>query len=461
MRLHRAQFLALAGIVPLVVITSLSSLARASGFAAARFGGEHGNVTTDNPTALWFNPAGIGFSEGTQLFLDGTLAMRHATYEHSMAPTDMPEPPGAQGASFGKATLFNVFGGPMAGATTRVGRLAFGLGLMVPFGGRAHWGTNDKFKNDPMFPLAADGIQRWQNIEGALTFIYFSGAMAYRLGPVSVGVTGSLVRSSVYSSQAKNPVGNGDPDLTHEGRAVIDVSGYQPSIGLGIMVEAIANRLWLGVGYQSQPGFGPMTLHGTLRITYKDSDAPLNVDFHQALPDSLRAGARFRPIPTLELRLSGEYMRWSVMQSQCVSLRNDPCLVDTAGADATPMGTTIQNLRRYWKDTYGVRAGASGWLSPGTELFGGVGFETAATPDSTLEAGLPDAANFAASLGARFRVLPTLFVAASYTHIQYLDRDNTGKSQLAQAELPTRLPDAGGKYTAWIGILNVNLQKQF
>jgi long-chain fatty acid transport protein len=172
-------------------------------------------------------------------------------------------------------------------------------------------------------------------------------------------------------------------------------------------------------------------------------------------------GARFRALPTLEFRLSGEYMRWSVLQSQCVSLRDEPCLVDTTGADATPKGTTIQNLRRRWNDTYGVRAGASGWVTPAVELFGGVGFETAATPDSTLEPGLPDAANLAGALGARVRAMPTFFVAASATFIQYLDRDTTGKNILAQAMTPTRLGDAGGKYTAWIGLLNVNLQKQF
>lgn len=461
MKVQRAQSLALAGFLLPVVITGLSSPARASGFAAARFGGEHGNVTTDNPTALWFNPAGIGFSEGTQLFLDGSLAMRRMTYTHAQAPTDQPEPPGAEGATFGTAKLFNVFGGPMLGATHRRGPFAFGLGLMVPFGGRAHWGENDKFKNDPMYPLAADGIQRWHSIEGALTFIYFSGAAAYRVGPVSVGVTGSLVRSSVFSSQAKSPVGFGDPDVDREGRAEIDVSGYQAAIGLGVMVEAIANRLWLGLGYQSQPGFGPQTLQGTLKTSYQGNEASFNVDFHQALPDSVRLGARFRALPMLEFRLSGEYTRWSVMKSQCVSLRDEPCLVDSTGADATPKGTTIQNLRRRWKDTYGVRAGASGWISPAVELFGGVGFETAATPDSTLEPGLPDAATISGALGARFHIARPLFLAASYTHIQYFDRDTTGKNILADAMTPSRLGDAGGKYTAWIGLLNVNLQVQF
>src|SRR6185295_8786836 len=129
--------------------------------------------------------------------------------------------------------------------------------------------------------------------------------------------------------------------------------------------------------------------------TYMDGSTVFDVGFHQALPDSLRVGARLRAAPRVELRLSGELTRWSVMQSQCVGFVGQPCLVDTTGADFTPEGSTIQNLRRRWKDTYGVRAGASAWLRPALELFAGAGFETAAVPDETLDPGLADADNLA------------------------------------------------------------------
>ena len=59
--------------------------ASASGFATQHFGGEQGNVLTSNPTALYYNPAGIGFSEGIHLYLDGNIAIRHATWSHVAA----------------------------------------------------------------------------------------------------------------------------------------------------------------------------------------------------------------------------------------------------------------------------------------------------------------------------------------------------------------------------------------
>jgi long-chain fatty acid transport protein len=54
---------ALAVTAALAILTAASG-ASAAGFATARFGGEHGTVVTTNPTALYYNPAGLGFSEG-------------------------------------------------------------------------------------------------------------------------------------------------------------------------------------------------------------------------------------------------------------------------------------------------------------------------------------------------------------------------------------------------------------
>ena len=51
-----------------VILTTSSALA--GGFASARFGGERGNPAETNPSTLYYNPAGIGLSEGTQLMLD-------------------------------------------------------------------------------------------------------------------------------------------------------------------------------------------------------------------------------------------------------------------------------------------------------------------------------------------------------------------------------------------------------
>jgi long-chain fatty acid transport protein len=432
----------------------------AAGFATARFGGEHGNVTETNPTALYFNPGAIAASEGVHLFLDGTLALRRLTWQHAISPNDVPDPPGAEGANSGRAELLNVFGAPMLGATLRVGDFAFGAAGYAPFGGRAHWSQNESFAGGAEYPLARDGVQRWHSIEGALTYVYGTLGAAYRLGPLSLGASANLIYSSVVSKKAKNITGEQLPDTSREGRVTLDVSGWQGSFGAGALLELLEQQLWLGASYQAQPGLGPMQLTGTLELSYDGPPVPYPVTFDQALPDIVRLGARYRPVETLELRLFGDMTRWSVLKTQCVAVEGAPCRVDTTGANV-PGGGVLLNLRRRWQDTFAVRAGASHWLTGAVELFVGAGFETAAVPDAMLDPELFDSQTISAALGARLGLPGKWFLGASYTHLQYLSRDNTGESELAEAMLPTRRADGGGRYEAWIGVLNVNVEKEF
>jgi len=442
-----------------LLAVSWCETARASGFATARFGGEHGNPTESNPTALYYNPAGIAWSEGTHLFADGTFALRRATWEHAQSAHDVPEPKGAEGANYGKATLLNAFGAPAFGATTKLEKLALGVGLFAPFGGRASWDRNDSFVGSA-YPLAVDGVQRWHGYEGALSFVYLTAGAAYQLGPLSVGVSGNLVFSNVQSKQAKNVV-LGDNDIDREARSALDVSGRHGSFGVGLLWQAIDGKLWIGASYQSAPGIGEMKLTGSLTNSSAAGAAVDPVDFTQKMPDVYRFGARFRPRSDVELRLFGDFTRWSRMVQQCIALADRGCGVKQDGSPAPETGTVI-NLYRGWRDTISFRVGASRWISKELELFGGLGFETSAIPDETLDPNLPDAHTIAASAGGRFEILSRLWLSVGYTHLQYLSRDNTGKSILDDPTVhpTTRRVDGGGKYTAWIGVLNLNVEMQ-
>jgi long-chain fatty acid transport protein len=434
---------------------------RAAGFASAEFGGELGNVVATNPTALYYNPAGIGFADGTHLYLDGVLALRRGTFQHAPVATDGADPAGAQGANSGRAHFANAFGAPMAGATTRIGNLAIGAAFSAPFGGSIRWDRNPRFAGDASFPLAADGPQRWTIIDGQLSSLYFTLGAAYRLGPLSVGVSGNLVRSSLHQSQAKNPTGVGDPDTANEGRDTLDVAGTQGSFGVGALLEAVRDRLWLGVSYQAQPGLGPMQLHGSLNVSLQGDSAPFAVTLHQALPDIIRLGGRYRPGPGVEMRLYGDVTRWSRFGTQCISLAGHACAVFANGADATAEASTVQNLRRLWRDTYGVRAGASVWARSDVELFAGLGYETAAVPDATLDPTFPDATSLRTALGARVQATRRLAFTGTFTSLWYLTRDNAGRSQLANAEPPTRRADAGGQYALWLGLVHLGIEQRF
>ncbi len=444
--------------------------ARAAGFAAAHFGGEQGSVVSTNPTAVYYNPGAIGFSEGIHLYVDGELAFRHATWDH-------PAPAGqtlsdTDAGNYGKAHLFNVFGGPTLAATANFGILTLGAGVFVPFGGRVHWGSSDN--TDSQLPLTANGVQRWHMTTAALTFIQVSAGGALHLGPLSIGATGNFINSQI--SETESHTLRGDINSTTEKTANIDASGNNGSFAVGAMLEAVPRHLWLGASYQAQPGMGAQMLKGTL--AYNNGPAPFysqsgqrtyNIDFHESLPDIfLRAGVRFKINDTVELRAFGDYTRWSKLTSQCINWadKGTSCQVYPNGGDATPQGSLLANIPRNWKNTMGGNVGGSYFASPAVEVFGGVGYETGAAPDATMEPGAMDGNNYSISLGGRFLVANYVYVALSYTQIQFLNRDVT-TSELARSnngaivQVPTAQQDGNGEYTQWIGLFDINLEKQF
>lgn len=437
---------------------TLSPTAQASGFSVARFGGEHGTVLATNPTALYYNPAGIGFSEFTQLFVDGQLALRRLEWTHAMGEGDVPEPDGYEGANYGTATATNIFGGPMLGATMRLGRFAVGAAVYAPFAGQVHFDGEERWE-DTEYPGAADGVARWHGIDASTMSIYGTLGLAYRIGPLSIGVSGNLIFSSVGFWRAQSH--DNTNDMTLEARARLDVDGVHGSFGAGAMIEAVPDTLWLAGSYQAQPGLGTIELDG--KFSFSPVMGPegeaTDVTMHEAMPDVIRLGARYRPSQVVELRLAGDLTRWSVLQTQCIGLVDRPCTVLPDGS-AAPDSGVVTNRRLFWDDTFGVRGGGSYWLKPSVELFAGMGFETAAAPDETMDPVLADANNLSFALGARLQLARAWFLAMSYTHLQFFSRDTTGQFTQADPDIGTesRRLDGGGEYSQWVGVLNFNLQ---
>jgi long-chain fatty acid transport protein len=460
----RAPVLAL--VASLSLCSSLvASPAHASGVAVARFGGEHGHPTTTNATAVYYNPAGIGLSKNTHLFVDLNLVWRTQTFQRPSS--DTPEPADAQGANIGEAKLFNVLPAPGLGATTKLGDFALGAAIYSPMGGLASWKQNDAFKDNPKYPGPVDGVQRWWGTEGELIEIYTTLAAAYEVARgLSFGVSGSLIRSTANTIRARN--GDGSDDIRFEGRSWLDVAGWTWGFGAGVLYEVTPDTFWIGASYTSKPDpfSNEMVLHGTLENNFGGKISHDDADLHQDLPDIYRLGVRYRPQRDLELRLFGDYTRWSQLERQCVTKKDKPCALNPDNSAVNP-NDILQNQPRDWNDTFGVRVGASLWTNKTTELYSGIGYSSNAVPDSTLEPTLVDFHSITPSLGARFMIADWVGLDLSYTQFFWISRDNVGKSRLSKTASGTnqptasRIPDAGGKYTQNIGALNVNADFEF
>ncbi|HEX2674666.1 MAG TPA: outer membrane protein transport protein, partial [Polyangiaceae bacterium] len=272
---------------------------------------------------------------------------------------------------------------------------------------------------------------------------------------LSVGLSASVIRSWISDVRAWSAGGN---DVTHEGRSLVEVSGYSVGFGVGGLYEVMPKRLWFGLSYQSRPNVsGGMRLHGSLE---NDIGGPsgANVDVIYDLPDIIRWGARYRPRPNLELRAFGDYTRFSAFKNQCAVVSGTPCALTANGAEVTG-AQVLQNIPRDYRDSVGVRLGLSAWTSPSFEFFSGLGFESSAVPESTMDPGLPDWAGASFALGGRVALGKRVHAALSYTHFVFVPREV--HSQLAQYSPPSRAPDASGHYTQQVGVANANLDVAF
>lgn len=446
----------------------VSASASATGFGTARFGGEHGHPTTNNPSAIYYNPAGLAVDtpgesdEGFRfkLMVDGTFALRAASWTHAASPNDSPEPADAAGANTGEASLFNFAGAPMVGAVALIDDLSIGAGFYVPFGGASSWKKNDAFEGSPRYPGPVDGVQRWHTIDGNLRSMYVSLGAAYDImDRVSIGASFNLVMSQVQTVRARNVLGTNP--VEQEGRSLIDVSGMNASFGAGIIGEVVEDKLWLGFSYQAPPGLGQQRLNGTLTNNYSGNRTEDPVDLLQTLPAVYRVGVRARPIPEVELRAFGDVTDWSTFKNQCVVPEGLDCEVNADGSFAGSGDPPYLNLVRDWGTGFAVRLGASYFASDAVEVYAGAGYDSNVVPDTTLEPALTDFHDVSASLGGRFRIADEFAFSATYSHIFYFSRDTTGESVLSTLSQPSKSPDSGGEYTQTIGVLNAYVELMF
>jgi long-chain fatty acid transport protein len=468
-----------AALIGLAICGAFASHAAAGGFMAARFGSEHGHATTSHPSAIYYNPAGLALGVGTRVCVEGLFGYRDASYERPAGAIDnvidagdpaAGTPTDAVAANAGEARLFNSLAVPFVAIVSDFGveGLGIGLGAYLVFGGHSDWDRNDAFADSTTYPGAVDGIQRWSSIEGSIRSGYVTLGGAYTIEParLSVGVGLNLVLSNIDTIRARLPQGTDDlaaGDIALEGRSRLDVTDATYSIGAGVIWQPV-DDVWVGASYQSQPSFGDMTLDGTLTNKFAGGGpTDTEITVAQGLPDVVRAGARWRPTDVWELRLFGDFVRWSTLDSHCGVESGEKamgCKVLPDGSQDPDGGVVAFNIDRDWNNTFGVRAGASHWLRRDVEVFVGGGYDSSAVPDDTLDPALIDMDKVSAAVGGRFELLDErMALTTSWLQVFYFDR--TVEPREMAAATPTRTPDTAGTYKQSVGLFSLGAEYTF
>lgn len=393
----------------------------------------------DDPSALWYNPAGIAFS-GRQLLLDATYV--HLDAEYQRIDSGGNELPGVRASTVPLPI-------PTFAYTDDFGleKFSFGFGVLAPNALLLRWPESVDGNG-----TAAPSPQRYSllSLEGTV-LAHVMAAVAYRPTPrLSIALAPQLVVGSfqtrlalsacdgVICAQPENP----DYDAVSEVRLFPAVA---PALGAGLLYDAGLVRFGLSTQI-------PFTLGGTAQLRVRVPSAALfdgaTVEGDRAhtairFPWILRGGIEARPFEELRAEVAVVYERWSRQQEIVVTPEN----VWLRGLIIDDYEIGRVRIPRRMKDVFSVRVGGSYALAQGKLVLStGVAWESSSFDDAYLSALTLDSDKVMLGFGVSGRVTDALWLDASYGHFFLTDRNVRSSRVPQQNAIRPALPEERSVY---------------
>lgn len=398
----RARLALLAGTFSLL---ALAPAALASGtrvgfkdaFATAR--GNAFVATADNPSALYYNPAGITQLDGLQLA--GNL--------YSVAVSSDYSGPGGTASMDDDAQAIPAFYATYKPADAP---WAYGIAVYAPFGLATEWAPNS--------PLRTFALKNEQ------TYLTYSFTGAWQVNAaLSVGAS---VTYNEVDTDLNRALGVFAPNdlfrFEGDGRAL--------GFNLGLLWK-VNERHQFGLSYSHHTRF---TLKGTSSTIPLVPSEPAEARF--VFPEVLIVGWSFRPTPQWNLEINLDWTNWNRFDTVTVQKASGP----------TP-------LPFHWESGLFYEFGVTRYFANGFNVSAGYCFTENSTPDFTYTPAVPDSDRHFYSLGAGYR--GERFTADLAW--QYAD----GGTRRVTGSPPSLLPGAtaDGSYANKINAVSLSLGYKF
>jgi long-chain fatty acid transport protein len=439
--------------------------AQAASLDLLEVGGAFGTPAATNPTALWWNPAGLAVHGGTQVYAEGAPTF-------GSVAVDRPNPdygpvtltPEMEAAGFpgayaygGTETFRSTAVVPFLGASSDFGvpGLGVGLGVMVPSGR----GASSTERNGP---------NRYAIREGMILAPRVSLGAAWRWRElVSVGLSGAAVRSSFYADSDVSTY----PDLTEAVRDYIPGGVLPPefqdawiedpayganlvlggaekggghgsltdtafTFGGGLYLTPLGEKLGISLAWNqgvSLANTGDLTLRfacppafdATARATAEDgglcdSTIPGRATVSYRLPSRLHLGVAVVPTDRVRVELMGAWVGWGVFDDYDVSLEVDKDDLDGVNPDATARSATLLSAPRQQargaRDTFWVGVDGKVDLSELVLVGARATFDRSAIPTAYVSGNNLDADTLLLQGVTQLRPSPKVGIGLSYTY---------------------------------------------
>ncbi len=394
----------------IAVILTLPQMSQAIGFRtpnqdpAAVARGNAFAATADNPSAIYYNPAGItqlkghNIQIGVQNYLGINTHYQSATTGQE-SDTDFEVIPSPQ--------LYYTY-------TPDDSAFSFGLGLYAPFGLGVKWPENSGFRS-----IA---------IESRLECLTLNPVIAWKIHPT----LSIAVGPNIHYSRIKITRGllTATDNLKFEG----DDIGYGFNAGI----------LWQP---HEQWSFGA-NYHSASRIKYKGSTtydlfaASANTKATVDFPQIVTAGISFRPNTNWNIEFDVDYTDWNTLNT-----------INLKGTSAI-FGTDLP-LQLDWHESWLLELGVTRYLNDGWFVSAGYFYCGETAPSSTYTPAIPDTLQHVGSFGIGHQTDKWQWVVTGQLSVS--EKRNVTTSQAS----PFTGESANGTYQMIVPTISFSLARKF
>ena len=317
-------------------------LADQDAFATAR--GEAFVATADNPSAIYYNPAGITQLEGNNLrgglygiYLDSSFSPPRTASNHGHT-YDNQDNYAAVPQIFYTYTPTNI-------------PVSFGLGFYAPYGGKTSWPQDTGFRSVA--------------IDGSLTYLTINPVVAVKL-PLNFSIGGG-----VMLNYAKMELGQGLSKFQLPSTNFYRFTGDGWSVGynLGLLWQP-HEKVSFGATFRSS---AKVALEGQTEFeqlpNILESHRPAQADFE--FPLTAVFGISYRPTPKWNIEFDADYADWSSFGSNTIHQAKPP----------PPLSPNVA-LKLYWQPSWMYEFGVTRYFDSGWHVSAGFVYNENSVPNT-------------------------------------------------------------------------------
>lgn len=286
-------------------------------------------AVANDPTALWFNPAGLAFQQGTALTVGSSVVFPKIDY----TKTDgTPYAMGREAVAIPHAYL----------AHSDAGRgLAYGIGINSPFGLKVQWPTTAPFAASAQY--------------GRLKAVNVNPNIAFRLGD-HLALAAGLDYVDMYR-------------VDFNGTSLVQ-NFHGDGWGANVAAMVHTDRFNIGISYRTCVKInakGSSTSHNPLSgATLSSSANTINV----TEPDMLNVGVAFHPNADWLVSAEADWVNWKRFDQLAFTYASTMTVLAPAATQVN--GLTVPEN---WKATWAYRLGARWRFRPDMRLRFGYSFD--------------------------------------------------------------------------------------